>query len=181
MGSPREPRPCKYFVALLSRDAELLTRVEVDLVSLLGVIDGRSNALPWTLSHFYEQEMGGGLLRRFVSFAPLRSPADLSEIKLRTQAIEQRYRRPPPNSSGRAVNLDPGYIESGKVVLASTKNASHRIYLSRGIYAEATLQYYDGGFNGCPYTYPDYLWPETLEFLRTMRLVYLEQLRRSAG
>jgi hypothetical protein len=158
-----------------------LRAVEVDLISLLGVIDGRSDALPWTLSHFYEQEMGAGLLRRFISFAPLRSPADLAEIKLRTQAIEGRYRRPPPNSSGRAINVDPGYIESGKVVLASTKNASHRLYLSRGIYGEATLHYHNGNFNGCSCTYPDYLWPETLEFLRAMRLVYLDQLRRRAG
>lgn len=178
MGTPREPKACKYFVGLLSRNAELLASVEADLTALLGAVDGRSEILPWAASRFYEKEMGRGLLRRFVSFAPLRSPQDLAEIKLRTQAIEDGYRDPPANSSGRSINVDPGYLESGKVTLASTKNACQRIYLSSGIYAEATLLYYNGDFHGCSYTYPDYLWPESLAFLRKIRLVYLDQLRR---
>ena len=80
--------------------------------------------------------------------------------------------------SGRRVNIDPGYIEAGKLVLASTKNASQRIYLRSGIYAEATLLYYEGEFHGCSYTYPDYLWPETLAFLTRLRAIYLQQLRK---
>ena len=77
------------------------------------------------------------------------------------------------------MNLDPGDLDSFKVALASTKNASQRIYLDGGIYAEATLFYHNGGFHGLPYTYPDYLWPETLKFLTQLRAVYLEQLRQS--
>jgi hypothetical protein len=177
MGIPREPKPAKYFAALLSSDAGLMTAVEADLASLLGTIDGCTDAVPWTVSSFYESEMGGGLLRRFVCFQPLRSPADLSSMKLGTQTIEDRYRSARPDCTGRRINIDPGYIETGKVVLASTKNANHRIYLSDGIYAEATLLYHDGEFHGCPYTYRDYLWPETLAFMRAMRLAYLDQLR----
>ena len=77
------------------------------------------------------------------------------------------------------MNLDPGYLVSFKVVLASAKNASQRIYLDGGIYAEATLMYYDGGFHGLAYTYTDYLWPETLAFLKRLRAAYLEQLRQA--
>jgi hypothetical protein len=76
------------------------------------------------------------------------------------------------------VNLDPGYLEAGKLVLASTKNASQRIYLRAGIYAEATLLYYEGAFHGCSYTYPDYLWPQTLAFFIRLRALYLQQLRQ---
>jgi hypothetical protein len=123
--------------------------------------------------------MGAGLLRRFVCFHPLRSPAELSAVKLHTQTIEDRYRSLRGNFASRRINIDPGYVESGKVVLASTKNASHRVYLAGGIYAEAALLYHDGGFHGCPYTYPDYVWPETLAFMRAARLAYLEQLRLS--
>jgi len=83
------------------------------------------------------------------------------------------------DGNGRRVNLDPGYLDSFKVVLASTKNASQRIYLDGGIYGEATLMYHDGGFHGLPYTYPDYLWPETLDFLTRLRARYLEQLRQA--
>jgi hypothetical protein len=180
MGIPREPKPAKYFTALLFSDAGLMTAVEADLASLLGTIDGRTDAVPWTVSRFYETEMGTGLLRRFVCFQPLRSPADLSSIKLRTQNIEDRYRSVRSDCSVRRINIDPGYIVAGKVVLASTKNANHRIYLGDGIYAEVTLLYHDGGFHGCPYTYRDYLWPETLAFMRAIRIAYLDQLRSSS-
>jgi hypothetical protein len=178
MGTAREPRPAKYFVALLSSDNDLLTPVESHLSSILGEIDRRSEIVPWTASNFYEKEMGPELLRRFVSFANLRSPADLAAIKVRTQRLEDAYRA--IDSGGRRINLDPGYLDAYKVVLASTKNASQRIYLGSGIYGEATLLYHNGTFHGLEYTYRDYLWPETLAFLTQARAHYLTQLREIA-
>lgn len=175
MGTPREPKPAKFFMALLAADPALLSEVEKDLVAVLGAIDDRSAILPWTVSEFYEEEMGAGLLRRFVSFARLLAPDRLAAIKVQTQQIEDRYRQ--PEAGGRRVNLDPGYLDAFKVALASTKNANQRIYLGSGIYAEATLHYYDGGFHGLPYTYRDYLWPETLALLTRLRSTYLNQLK----
>lgn len=175
MGTPKEPKPTKYFVALLSSDSQSLSHACTDLVRLFGAIDEKSEVIPWTASKFYEREMGSALHRGFVAFAALRSPGELATIKLQTQAIEEGYRS--RKSGGRRVNLDPGYLDLFKVVLASTKNASQRVYLERGIYAEATLFYYDGQFHGLPYTYADYLWPETLAFLSLLRSRYLEQLR----
>ena len=176
MGTAREPKPAKYFVALLSSNVDLLAAVEKDLSSVLGKMDGRSETLPWTASKFYEKEMGAGLLRRFVSFADLHSPEDLAGIKLQTQRIEDDYRI--GQAGGRRVNLDPGYLDAYKIVLASTKNASQRIFLRAGIYAEATLLYHDAGFHGLEYTYRDYLWPETLAFFTGLRAVYIAQLKR---
>ncbi len=178
MGTPREPKPAKYFVALLSSDSELLTTVESDLAAILDVIDSRSEILPWTASNFYEKEMGAGLRRRFLSFERLASPSELVRIKLLTQQIEDRYRDKTAVHPGRRVNIDPGYIDAFKVALASTKNAGQRIYLHSGIYAEATLLYFDGAFHGLAYTYPDYLWPATLAFFTSLRSVYVDQLRR---
>ena len=175
MGTAQESKPAKYFVALLASSADILTAVETDLTEILGAVDGRSEVLPWTAAKFYEQEMGTGLLRRFLSFVPLKSPENLALIKLQTQEVEERYRQ--PVSTGRRVNLDPGYLDAFKVALASTKNASQRIYLHSGIYGEATLFFYNGGFHGLPYTYRDYLWPETLAFLTALRVSYLAQLR----
>jgi len=178
MGTPREPKPAKYFVALLSSDSELLTTVESDLAAILGVVDNRSEILPWTASNFYEKEMGAGLLRRFLSFEPLASPGELARIKLLTQHVEDKYRDKTADHPGRRVNIDPGYIDAFKVALASTKDAGQRLYLHSGIYAEATLTYFDGAFHGLAYTYPDYLWPATLAFLTSLRSVYVYQLRR---
>ncbi len=175
MGTAKEPKPVKYFTAFLTSDANMLPSIEDDLGALLGAVDGRSKLRPWTASKFYEREMGADLLRGFFSFAPLRRPGQLSAIKLQSQRIEDRLRC--PDSRGRRVNLDPGYLDAFKVVLASTKNAGQRIYLDDGIYAEATLIYHSGGFHGLPHTYADYLWPENLAFLTRLRAVYLDQLR----
>ena len=175
MGIARDPRPAKYFVGLLSSDIDLFNSVEIDLAAILGAIDRRTEIWPWNVSRFYEKEMGTGLLRRFVSFSQLVSPGNLALIKLQTQRVEEKYRTAEPNQ--RKVNVDPGYLEAGKVVLASTKNAGHRIYLQSGIYAETTLIYYGGAYHASPHTYPDYQWDETRSFLTRLRSDYLGQLR----
>jgi Domain of unknown function (DUF4416) len=179
MGRPVDPEPAKYFVGLLSSDIEVLDSVEADLKAVLGAIDGRSEILPWNVSKFYEKEMGSGLLRRFVSFVPLISPGDLAAVKLQTQLIEEEHRSSELGRSTRRVNVDPGYLDVGKVVLASTKSAGHRIYLNSGIYGEVTLLYSDGTFHPLSYTYPDYRWAETRAFLTSLRLAYLDQLRQA--
>jgi hypothetical protein len=176
MGMPREPKAAKYFVALLSSDANLLASVEKDLSAGLSEIDSRSEVAPWTASKFYEKEMGAGLWRQFLSFVTLQSPEILADIKLKTQEIEDRYRC--ASSQGRRVNLDPGYLDAFKVVLASTKNAGQRIYLRSGIYGEVTLLYHNAGFHGLEYTYADYLEAETIAFFSQLRARYLTQLRQ---
>src|SRR5688572_21278999 len=178
MGRPVDPKPAKYFVGLLSSDIKVIDSVEADLKAVLGAIDGRSEILPWNVSKFYEKEMGFGLLRRFVSFGPLISPGDLAAVKLQTQRIEEEHRSSELGRSMRRVNVDPGYLDVAKVVLASTKSAGHRIYLNSGIYGEVTLLYSDGTFHPLSYTYPDYQWAETLAFLTSLRLAYLDQLRQ---
>jgi hypothetical protein len=178
MGTPTEPTPAKYFVGLLSREPELLTAVEADLCEILGAIEARSEVLPWTASSYYEKEMGTGLLRRFVSFEPLISPGELAPAKLKTQMVEAKYCLAVEGRTARRLNADPGYVDTAKVVLASTKNAGHRIYLGSGIYAETTLLYYDGQFRSCHYTYPDFRWPSTHLFMDSVRNSYLSQLRR---
>lgn len=179
MGTAREPKPAKYFVALLSSDAELLESIENELSSVLNGIDGKSAPVLWTASNFYEREMGLGLLRRFISFSNLRSPQDLAAIKIQTQTLEAAHCT--ASSGGRRINLDPGYLDAFKIVLASTKNAGQRIYLNSGIYAEVTLLYHNGAFHGLEYTYPDYLWPDTLDFFTQLRSRYISQLRRVDG
>lgn len=178
MGIPREPKPVKLFVALLSRHEEIFSAVEENLKGLFGSIDSASPLLPWAVTDYYKEEMGSGLLRKFVSFAPLTSPERLPEIKLKTRDLEEHYQWVEGERMGRRINLDPGYLDTGKLVLASTKGASHRIYLRSGIYGEATLVYHSGSFHPFAYTYPDYLWPETLSYLAGLRALYLGQLKQ---
>ena len=44
---------------------------------------------------------------------------------------------------------------TGKLVLATTKDRDHRLYLGEGIYAEVTLHYQGGAWRARPWTYPD--------------------------
>lgn len=180
MGTPRAPQPVKLFAGLLANSAELFPPVEDELAALWGPIDSASEIVPWTLTDYYEKEMGPGLLRRFVSFAPLVSPEGLAGLKLKAMGVEGRYRRGEGADSGRRVNIDPGYLDAGKLVLASTKAAPHRIYLSSGIHAEITLLFEKGSFHPLSYTYPDYLWPESLAFFLELRSLFLDQLKKGA-
>ncbi len=70
----------------------------------------------------------------------------------------------------RRVNLDPGYLIASKLVLATTKDFAHRIYLGQGIYGEVTLNYRRGqGWQPHPWTYADYRSPLALEFFALVR------------
>lgn len=179
MGTPGEPKPVKLFTALLFHDNEVLAAAEKDLQNLFGPIDLASESLPWALTDYYEEEMGRGLLRRFVSFEPLVSPETLPEAKLGTQALEGRNRWARDERRGRRVNIDPGYLDAGKVVLVSTKGAPHRLYLRSGIYGETTLSFQNGSFHPLATTYPDYLWPAAMSFFAQLRSRYLSQLKHS--
>jgi len=179
MGTPVEPKPAKYFVAFLVADPALLPSVEKELFALLGEIDGRAAISQWQETQFYAAEMGSPLWRGFWSLKSLCGADQLAATKLKTQLIESKFRA--TLSGGRRVNLDPGYLDTLKVVLASTKNANQRIYLKSGIYAEASLFYHQGEFHGQPYTYPDYLTADALDFLQRARAIYLGQLRHIAG
>jgi hypothetical protein len=81
--------------------------------------------------------MGEPLYRRFLFFRDFIRPDILSDIKLATNDIE----RDMSIDGKRCINLDPGYLTLAKIVLASTKDYSHRIYLKDGIHAEVTLIY----------------------------------------
>jgi len=157
MARPRAARPVKLFAGLLSGDVDLLRRARQLLTRRLGPVDLESDVWPFDQTDYYAAEMGPDLKRWFVSFATLVPPDGLAEIKLETNAVEERIAGDCllPDIS-RPVNIDPGYLDLTKLVLATTKDRGHRIYLGQGIYAEVTLQYAEGRWQTHPWTYPDY-------------------------
>ncbi len=182
MGRPRTPKPVKLFVGLLGGDADLLRRVRQLLIRRWGPTDAESDIWPFDQTDYYAAEMGPGLLRWFLGFErPV--PADqLVDIKHETNALEQQIADDAllPDIS-RPVNIDPGYLDLSKLVLASTKDSGHRIYLGHGIYAEVTLQFAHGGWQVRPWTYPDFHRPEYHEFFTRLRELYRRQQHAEAG
>lgn len=172
MGKVREPGPVKLFVGVLAADPALLAPVRVRLEQELGPVDLTSPLLDFTFTRYYEPEMGPSLKRQFWGFARLVSPDAMPEIKLFTNTVEEEFSL----GGNRRVNLDPGYLAAAKVVLVTTKDYSHRLYLGRGIYGEVTLMYRRGEFEPLPWTYPDYRSEAYRRFFTDLRALYRRQL-----
>lgn len=175
MARPRAPHPVKIICGLLSGDLDLLKRARQLLVRRFGPTDLESEVWSFNQTSYYEEEMGPDLKRLFLSFAQPHSPDALAEIKHETNALEAEIAE---QCFGlglpRPVNLDPGYVDLGKLVLATTKDRSHRVYIGQHMYAEVTLHYTEGRWQTWPWTYPDYRRPEYHEFFARVR----ERLRQ---
>jgi len=179
MGTIRPFNPVKLFIGLLASETPLIPRLEDRLSSEFGPVDHRSGIIPFRFTSYYEKEMGAHIDRVFFSFERLIEAGRLPEIKCRTNVLEEEFRSESAGGSTvqRPVNLDPGYLEHAKVVLASTKNFYHRLYLGKGIFGEVTMHFRKDKFEFFPWTYPDYQSPEYLEFFTAMRRIYRLQLR----
>jgi uncharacterized protein DUF4416 len=176
MGSVRSFNPVKLFVGVLAADRKLIAPVRERLTALYGSIDHESPVVPFDFTDYYAAEMGELVDRVFFSFERLIDGDQLANIKRQTNDIEEEM-KPLLQTVSRPVNLDPGYIEHAKVILASTKNFYHRIYLGNGIFAEVTMHFRNNTFQFFPWTYPDYQSKDYQEFFLRLRQIYRSQLR----
>lgn len=176
MGTIKTPTRVKLICGFIFAGQDVLQKTVERLQVRLGPVDVHSEIFPFTHTDYYRGEMGENLGRVFVGFARLIRPEQLPEVKILTNGLEAYLSFQMGGQKRRRINIDPGYIEASKLVLASTKNFSHRIYLGRGIYAEVTLQYRRNRFEPFPWTYPDYQTPQALSFLQRARQVYLKQI-----
>lgn len=157
MGAIRPPRRAKLFVGLLSGDCDLMALARRRLKDPFGAIDFETEFWPFTATDYYEGEIGKEAKRQFVFFRELVSVERLADIKRLTNDLELRICDDLAVSQAtRPVNIDPGYLTPSKLVLASTKDYCHRIYLQQGIFAEVTLRFQGGRWSSWPWTYPDY-------------------------
>ncbi len=144
-----------------------------ELSSDIGAVVLKSDRIPFAHTAYYNEEMGAGLTRQWCAFAKLVEPDVLVKLKHRTNEIEQQCL---DKNGGRKVNIDPGLLSLSSLVLASTKNYAHRIYLDQGIYAEVTLLFKDHQFNPLEWTYPDYREKTALDFFARARDVLKKKL-----
>jgi len=172
MGLVRRPHKVNLIVGLLSNDTENLARAKDSLRRIFGRTDFESPITDFDHTEYYKEEMGSPLKRQFLSFKRPFGLKGLCAAKLRTNRLEKRLSR----GGRRTVNIDPGYLDLSKVILFSTKDYSHRVYLDKGIFAEATLFYKDKSFNPWPWTYPDYKTPGYIELFNKIRLIYKAKL-----
>jgi hypothetical protein len=173
MGIIKRYPPVKLFMGFIFAQQNYFERVIKILIRKFGPLDFESQTIDFTYTDYYEKEMGKLLKRKFVSFKKLIDAERLAKIKVFTNKIENKF----AIHSKRNINIDPGYLDMAKVVLASTKDYTHRIYLEKGIFAEVTLFYQNKQFTPWPWTYPDYKTKEYRDIFERIRQIYIQQIR----
>ncbi|HEV3145253.1 MAG TPA: DUF4416 family protein [Gemmataceae bacterium] len=169
MALPGEPEPVKLFVAILWADAEALHLALRQMDELWGEIDFKGADHAFDITDYYQSEMGSTLFRRIVSFQQLVSPETLVEVKRACNRLEENLLGP----TGRRVNLDSGYLDHNKIVLASAKGLGQKIYVGQGIYADLVARYRDGQYQPFEWTFPDFKDGRYDQELGEIRRMYL--------
>ncbi|HOX10342.1 MAG TPA: DUF4416 family protein [Candidatus Omnitrophota bacterium] len=176
MGAAKSHKLVKLVIGMISNEPDLIMKVEKQLEWKFGKIDFRTALLDFSYTDYYAPEMGQSLKRQFISFRKLVDPVILPKIKRLTNRMELRLSRENGKPS-RRINIDPGYVTDAKLVLATTKDNAHRIYLNSGVFAEITLRYVDRSFSPWEWTYRDYQTREYVDIFNEIRKIYLHQAK----
>jgi hypothetical protein len=178
MAEARVFLPVKLICGVIYKLDSVFRSAQAELISNFGPLDSVSEPFPFSLTDYYDQQMGGSLLRRFVSFEQLCSPEILCTAKQKTNALEEDIRIE-IGSTQRAVNLDPGCLSGSALIMATAKDFAHRVPLREGIYAHLELLFGREGIRTLDWTYPDFRGDLYHTWLLSIRSQYLEQLRAS--
>jgi uncharacterized protein DUF4416 len=173
MSRPKEPDPVKLFLSAIYSDETKFETCLAKITEKFGSTDFSTRELDFTKPHYYQEEMGKPIWRRFFAFKTLVDPGELADIKLFTNSLEDEVMV----EKMRKVNLDPGLVSLGTFVLATGKPGGVRPYLGKGIYIDLTLIYESSAFKPMTWTYPDFREPDMLDFLKRIRESYKFELR----
>lgn len=176
MADVQPHRPVLLILAAFSRYDEALDWARETAENAWGKVALTSSRFEHRETSYYESTMGTDLKKIFFAFDSLFDPAELAMRKVTSNAWEIDYQRLGRHPDPRPLNLDPGYLTEAKLILATTKDRDHRIYLERGIYAENTLYYHHRAWRARPWTYPDYLRPDYHQFFVECRNWYRQKL-----
>lgn len=158
----------KLVIGFIYKDEAIFIKAKEKLRKKFGKIDFTSACMDFNYTDYYAAEMGKALKRRFISFTELTPIQDLYRIKLYTNRLETKFL----TGKTRQVNIDPGYLNLAKLVLATTKDYAHRIFLRKGIFAEITLSFRGNSFSANEWTYPDYRSKEYIDIFNQIRKLY---------
>lgn len=170
MGDIKQPLPVLLFMAVFASDRTAFDWSRHLAEAEFGPIELESEEFRFDeFTNYYAPTMGDVLPKRLWGFRDPIDPAQLPRIKRRTNDWEDEFRNVSNFDVERPLNLDPGYVDLGKLILASTKDHAHRIYLSEGIFAETTLIFTQKRWKSLPWSYPDYQSPGYQAFLSRCR------------
>jgi len=178
VGAISTPEPALLVASVLGRTAALVNAAADALSRQVGRLGHVSPLMPFRWTDYYGHELGDAPVRRMVAAdALLEDPSRLVGIKRACCGLEVSLGRA---GDPRPVNIDPGVLTAGQLVLASTKASPHRIYLGDGIHGELTLIRDGDGYRPLPWTYPDYADQQLRAYLDALRRRYLAARRMAA-
>jgi hypothetical protein len=168
MSTKLEAAPVLGVCSCLTAHPTLRGETERQLAGAFGEIALQSPVYAFDTSDYYRDEMGEGLERHWYCFRPLWRPERLARHRLATGRIEAAL----AEAGRRRVNLDPGYLDLGKLVLASRKEAPDKIYLGEGIWAHTCLRFVSGAFTAPEHSFPDFRDGRFNDFMVEARALY---------
>jgi|MTBAKSStandDraft_2_1061841.scaffolds.fasta_scaffold01210_11 hypothetical protein len=174
MGEAKIPRGALLFCGLLYATEEMFDTARVALENLFGPVLREARGFPFTVTDYYQDELGSEVYKGFLFFERFISMDSITHIKRETNKLEKALSLP---GEKRSVNLDPGYLDLSKIVLATTKDRAHRLYLKDGIYGEVEYTYRKDSYEPCPWAYPDYEQEGYISLFNEMRSHYHKRLR----
>jgi len=169
--------PVNLIIGVLTARKEALAAVIPVLEQHFGGVDCQAGPFPFSVTDYYNRELGIPVQRYFFSFERLIGPADLVAIKHACSEIEDLFRQ----TGDRRVNLDPGYMDYYKIVLASFKVGGYKIYLGQGVYADMTLMYTRGRFIPFDWGFPDFKAGTYNQLFLKIRTLYKKKLKNSSS
>lgn len=181
MGEISTHSPVLRLMAAFSRHPEAIEWGRAQAEAAWGPVVLASEPFAFAQTDYYDATMGPGLKKQFWAFERLADPGELPGWKIQTNTWEATYARLGIYPQPRPLNLDPGYLTLAKLVLASTKDHAHRIYLGRGIYAEVTLHYRHRHWEHHELTFPDYRRADYQAFFTCCRDYYHRRQREGGG
>ncbi len=168
------PVPAQLVVSVLGADWDAFwPALGRDLESLFGPADYERGPIPFTYTSYYDAELGAPIARRLLGYERTVSQDGLAAAKRATNALERKYAR---TDGRRTCNIDPGLLTQERLVLATGKNFTHRVYLGDGIFADLTLIFQNGDWRSLPWTFRDYASPEIQSPLHELRALHKRKL-----
>ena len=174
MGALYDFEPEKLILGVIYNDKAVFDEAMTLVKERFGEFDDECEEFSFSeeFSTYYDGELGGKGIRKIYSFEGLIDPALQVEIKEFTNELEKRFS---DGEGNRKINLDPGFINHGRLMLPTTKAAGFRIPLARGIHTELTLFFARGAWHKFPWSYRDYQSEKVQKFLTRVRKKYLSQ------
>ncbi len=163
-----KPSLVKLFFGCIASEPTLFDTLEKKIIRRWGEIDFTSPLIDFNFTDYYASEMGPKLKRKFFSLKKLIKSEEIVKIKIAAVQLERSF----ATNGKRRLNIDPGYLTTAKIVLSTTKDFSHRIYLGKGIFCEVTMVYQKKEWKNLPWTFPDYQTEPYKNFFYACRTLY---------